>query len=43
MLFANRVILCEGKADYFALRLYLQKAGVDLDGRSISIVAVGGG
>lgn len=41
MLFARRVVLVEGKDDAFAVRLYLEKAGIDLDGRSVSIVRTG--
>jgi ABC-type cobalamin transport system ATPase subunit len=41
MLFGNAVVLGEGKNDEHALRLSLEKAGVDLDGRSVSIVGVG--
>jgi len=42
MLFCNRLILCEGKDDVFAAQAYLQKTGVDLNSRSISILGVGG-
>lgn len=41
MLFAQRVILCEGKDDVFAVRLYLEKLGIDLEGRSVSIINAG--
>ena len=41
MLFAQRAILCEGKDDVFALRLYLEKLKIDLDGRSVSIINAG--
>jgi hypothetical protein len=41
MLFAQRAVLCEGKDDVFALRLYLEKLGIDLDGRSVSIINAG--
>ena len=41
MLFAQRAILCEGKDDVFAIRLYLEKVNIDLDGRSISIINAG--
>lgn len=41
-LFANRVVFVEGKDDLFAVRTILQKRGADLDGRSVSIVSVGG-
>lgn len=40
--FANRVILCEGKDDAFALSEFLDKNQVDVDGRSVSILAVNG-
>jgi predicted ATPase len=42
MLFAHRVILCEGKDDTYALRSYLEKSGMDLDARSVSLVGVNG-
>jgi putative ATP-dependent endonuclease of the OLD family len=42
MFFANKVILCEGKDDEFALKTCLGKMDVDLDGRSVSILGVGG-
>jgi ABC-type cobalamin transport system ATPase subunit len=42
MLFAHRVILCEGKDDTYALRSHLEKASVDLDVRSVSIIGVNG-
>lgn len=42
MLFAQRVILCEGRDDVFAVRSYLHKhCDTDLDGKSISIVRTG--
>ena len=41
MLFASRVVLVEGKDDAFAIRLFLEKANLDLNGRSISIVRTG--
>ncbi len=41
MFFANAVILCEGKDDEHALRLWLGKNNADLDGKSISVVGVG--
>jgi predicted ATP-dependent endonuclease of OLD family len=42
MLFSQRVILCEGKDDVFAIRIYLTKfTNLDLDGRSISIINTG--
>lgn len=42
MLFCQRLVICEGKDDEYAVHLYLQKAGVDLHGRSVSIIGVGG-
>lgn len=42
MLFARKAVLCEGKDDAFAVRLYLEKRGTDLDGRSVSIIGSGG-
>lgn len=42
MFFANRLVLCEGKDDVIALRSYLEKAQTDLDGRSVTILDVGG-
>lgn len=41
-LFANRVVLCEGKNDSFAARIYMDKAQVDLDGRGVSFLDIGG-
>ncbi len=42
MLFAQKAVLCEGQDDVFAIRSYLQKrCGVDLDGRSLSIIRAG--
>jgi energy-coupling factor transporter ATP-binding protein EcfA2 len=41
MLFAQRALLCEGKDDVFAIRLYLEKLKIDLDGRSVSIINAG--
>ncbi len=41
MLFAQMAVLCEGKDDVFAVRLNLEKAGTDLDSRSISIIRTG--
>src|SRR5579885_2870158 len=41
MLFAQRAVLCEGKDDVFAVRLYLEKLKIDLDGRSVSIINAG--
>lgn len=42
MLFAQKAVLCEGKDDAFAIRLYLEKRGTDLDGRGVSIIGSGG-
>lgn len=42
MLFAQKIILCEGQDDVFALRSYLQRRkGFDLDGKSVSIIRTG--
>lgn len=42
MFFANKVILCEGKDDEFVLKHCSEKMEVDLDGRSVSVLGVGG-
>ena len=42
MLFGHRLVLCEGKDDQYAARMYLEKSDVDLDGRSVSILGVRG-
>lgn len=42
LLFGNRVVLCEGKDDVVGLRHYLEESGADLDGRSVSVVDLGG-
>lgn len=42
MLFANKVIFCEGKDDYYGLKMYFDKNDIDLNGKSISIVDIGG-
>ena len=43
MLFANKIVLCEGKGDCWAIRSGLGKlsADLDLDANSISVVATG--
>lgn len=42
MMFARKIVLCEGISDVFALRSYLTKhANLDLDGMSVSIIRVG--
>ena len=42
MIFAQRVVLCEGKDDAFALRSYLtRRADLDLDGLGVSIIQAG--
>ena len=42
MIFAQRVVLCEGKDDAFALRSYLvRRANLDLDGLCVSIIQAG--
>lgn len=42
VLFATRAILCEGQDDVAAVRLLFEKAGVDLDVRSVSVLDCGG-
>ncbi len=42
MLFGNRAILCEGKDDEYAAKAYLRKSHVDVDGRSVTVLEVGG-
>ncbi len=42
LLFANKVVLAEGKDDEFAIRTGLLIESVDLDGRSVSVLGVGG-
>lgn len=41
-LFANRAIFVEGKDDAFAVRNLLNRLSADLDGRGVSVLAVGG-
>lgn len=42
MIFAQRVVLCEGKDDAFALHSYLtRRSNLDLDGLSVSIIQAG--
>lgn len=42
MIFAQKIVLCEGQDDAFALRSYLAgRSGVDLDGQSVSIIRAG--
>lgn len=41
MLFAQHVILCEGKDDVYAARTYLEKADIDIDAESITLVDAG--
>jgi ABC-type hemin transport system ATPase subunit len=41
-LFAIKVVLCEGQDDVAAVRLLLEKAAVDLDARSVSVLDCGG-
>ncbi len=42
LIFAQRVVLCEGKDDAFALRSYLtRRANLDLDGLSVSVIQAG--
>jgi predicted ATP-dependent endonuclease of OLD family len=40
--FAQRIIFCEGKDDVFAMRSYLELSDIDLEVRSISILACDG-
>lgn len=40
-LFGNGAIFCEGKVDSFAVKLGLEKSGIDLDSRSISVTKCG--
>jgi ABC-type multidrug transport system ATPase subunit len=42
LFFANKVVLCEGKDDEFALKTLMSMLNVDLDGRSVSILGIGG-
>jgi len=42
MLFAQKIILCEGKDDIFAIRYYLEKSEVDIDAEGITFVDTGG-
>jgi hypothetical protein len=42
LLFANRVILCEGQDDFTALNTYFEKAHVDVDGFGATILDLGG-
>lgn len=37
-LFAQRVVLCEGKDDVYAVKLYLSKLGADLDTLGVTVV-----
>lgn len=42
MLFARKIVLCEGQDDVFAVKGYLEKRkAIDLDGLSVSIVRTG--
>src|SRR5262249_25869721 len=41
-LFASKVVFLEGKDDLYAVRTALEKLSTDLDGRSVSLVTVGG-
>ncbi len=40
--FAQRVVLCEGKDDVYAVKLYLSKLGADLDTLGVTVVDGGG-
>lgn len=42
LIFANRVVLTEGKPDEAAVLLGLERVGVDVDGESVSVVDCGG-
>lgn len=42
LFFANKVVLCEGKDDVFALHTYFEKTDADVDGASVTLVDVGG-
>lgn len=42
LIFANRVVLTEGKPDEAAVLLGLKRVGVDVDGESVSVVDCGG-
>jgi hypothetical protein len=42
VVFANVAILTEGKDDEFAVRMGLEKCGVDCDAESVSVLACGG-
>lgn len=39
---ANKVVLCEGKDDVFALRTYFEKLDVDLDAHGVTLLDLGG-
>jgi predicted ATPase len=41
-MFAQRAVLCEGKDDVYALKLYLSKLNADLDTLSVTVVDGGG-
>ena len=40
--FAQKIILCEGKDDYFAIKSYLEMSSLDIEAMSISILGCGG-
>jgi predicted ATP-dependent endonuclease of OLD family len=42
LLLANRIVITEGKDDVFAIGIFLQKCGTDVDGRGVTILDVGG-
>lgn len=42
LIFANMVVLTEGKPDAYAVRMGLEKIGIDVDADSVSIIDCGG-
>lgn len=40
--FCQRVILCEGKDDLYAIKKYLELSGVDIEATSLSVLSCGG-
>lgn len=40
--FAQKIILCEGKDDYFAIKSYLEMSNIDVEAISLSILSCGG-
>jgi len=41
LFFANKVVICEGRDDQFALTVWLESFGIDLESQSISVLGVG--